>query len=144
MSAAVESLEVSNASRRRSRLRRLDGLGLVLTLATLAFAYASGLSLVQAMRVSNAAAGVVVSKVGIATVEPAELLRELSEAEENASAEQGALRSLAETLALTVDRVSVKFKTAEKVGPVGEGRSAEAQAIVTVEKQAKGQEWPTA
>ena len=31
-----------------------------------------------------------------------------------------------------VDRVSVKFKTAEKVGPVGEGRSAEAQAIATI------------
>jgi 2C-methyl-D-erythritol 2,4-cyclodiphosphate synthase len=26
--------------------------------------------------------------------------------------------------------VSVKFKTAERVGPVGEGKSAEAQAIV--------------
>jgi hypothetical protein len=26
----------------------------------------------------------------------------------------------------------VKFKTAEKVGPVGEGRSAEAQALVTL------------
>jgi len=33
---------------------------------------------------------------------------------------------------LPLDRVSVKFKTAERVGPVGEGRSAEAQAIVTV------------
>ena len=41
---------------------------------------------------------------------------------------------LAATVGLDVDRVSVKFKTAEKVGPVGEGRSAEAQAIVTVEK----------
>jgi len=41
---------------------------------------------------------------------------------------------MAATLSLTVDRVSVKFKTAEKLGPVGEGRSAEAQAIVTVEK----------
>ena len=41
---------------------------------------------------------------------------------------------LAEALALDVDRVSVKFKTAEKVGPVGEGRSAESQAIVTLEK----------
>ena len=39
---------------------------------------------------------------------------------------------LAETLGLAADRVSVKFKTAEKVGPVGEGRSAEAQAIVTL------------
>ncbi len=41
---------------------------------------------------------------------------------------------LAATLDLALDRVSVKFKTAEKVGPVGEGRSAEAQAIVTLER----------
>ena len=41
---------------------------------------------------------------------------------------------LADTLGLALDRVSVKFKTAEKVGPVGEGRSAEAQAIVTVRR----------
>jgi len=41
--------------------------------------------------------------------------------------------SLARTLALDVDRVSVKFKTAERVGPVGEGKSAEAQAIVTID-----------
>lgn len=40
---------------------------------------------------------------------------------------------LAETLHLEVDRVSVKFKTAEGLGPVGEGRSAEAQAIVSLE-----------
>ena len=39
-------------------------------------------------------------------------------------------KKLAETLELADDQVSVKFKTAEKVGPVGEGRSAEAQAIV--------------
>ncbi len=39
---------------------------------------------------------------------------------------------LAATLELSVDLVSVKFKTAERLGPVGEGRSAEAQAIVTV------------
>lgn len=37
---------------------------------------------------------------------------------------------LAESMTLPVELVSVKFKTAEKVGPVGEGRSAEAQAIV--------------
>jgi 2-C-methyl-D-erythritol 2,4-cyclodiphosphate synthase len=37
---------------------------------------------------------------------------------------------LAETLGMAVEDVSVKFKTAEKVGPVGEGRSAEAQAVV--------------
>ena len=41
-------------------------------------------------------------------------------------------QQLAMTMAIELDRVSVKFKTAEKVGPVGEGRSAEAQAIVTL------------
>lgn len=38
--------------------------------------------------------------------------------------------SLAQALNLAQPLVSVKFKTAEKVGPVGEGRSCEAQAIV--------------
>ena len=41
---------------------------------------------------------------------------------------------LAAIVGLPLDRVSVKFKTAEAVGPVGEGRSAEAQAIVTVRR----------
>lgn len=40
--------------------------------------------------------------------------------------------SVAEIVKLPVDRVSVKFKTAERVGPVGLGFSAEAQAIVTI------------
>jgi len=40
--------------------------------------------------------------------------------------------SLARTLDVDLDRVSVKFKTSERVGPVGEGRSAEAQAIATI------------
>jgi 2-C-methyl-D-erythritol 2,4-cyclodiphosphate synthase len=38
--------------------------------------------------------------------------------------------SLAKAMGLPISRVSVKFKTAERVGPVGEGLSAEAQAIV--------------
>ena len=42
--------------------------------------------------------------------------------------------TLARTLELDLDRVSVKFKTAERVGPVGEGRSAEAQAVVTLSR----------
>ncbi|HEY3823549.1 MAG TPA: 2-C-methyl-D-erythritol 2,4-cyclodiphosphate synthase [Bryobacteraceae bacterium] len=41
--------------------------------------------------------------------------------------------SLATTMDLDVERVSVKFKTAEGVGPVGEGQSAEAQAVVLLE-----------
>ena len=40
--------------------------------------------------------------------------------------------SVAGVLGIEISRVSVKFKTAEKVGPVGEGRSAEAQAVVTM------------
>lgn len=39
---------------------------------------------------------------------------------------------LAEVLGIDADRVSVKFKTAEKLGPVGEGRAAEAHAAATV------------
>lgn len=42
--------------------------------------------------------------------------------------------SLAAAVGLDLDRVSVKFRTAEKVGPVGEGRSAEAQAVVTLRR----------
>jgi 2-C-methyl-D-erythritol 2,4-cyclodiphosphate synthase len=42
--------------------------------------------------------------------------------------------SLAAALGLDSERVSVKFKTAEKVGPVGEGKSAEAQAAVLLVK----------
>jgi 2-C-methyl-D-erythritol 2,4-cyclodiphosphate synthase len=45
---------------------------------------------------------------------------------------------VAEAVGVEVDRVSVKFKTAEKLGPVGEGRSAESQAIVTLQKLGTG------
>jgi 2-C-methyl-D-erythritol 2,4-cyclodiphosphate synthase len=44
---------------------------------------------------------------------------------------RGAIREkLAQTLGLAATQVSVKFKTAERLGPVGEGLSAEAQAVV--------------
>jgi len=39
-------------------------------------------------------------------------------------------QKLADVLHLPLDSLSVKFKTAEKVGPVGEGKSCEAHAIV--------------
>jgi 2-C-methyl-D-erythritol 2,4-cyclodiphosphate synthase len=45
---------------------------------------------------------------------------------------QAMRETIAKTLGMEMDRVSVKFKTAEKVGPVGEGRSGEAQAIVSL------------
>ena len=47
--------------------------------------------------------------------------------------------SLAACLQVGVDCVSVKFKTAEGVGPVGEGRSVEAQAMALMRRiAAKG------
>lgn len=46
--------------------------------------------------------------------------------------------NLAQTLDLDVARVSVKFKTAEKLGPAGERRSAESQAIVTLASATNG------
>jgi len=36
---------------------------------------------------------------------------------------------IAEALGLSEDQVNVKAKTAEKMGPVGEGRAIEARAI---------------
>ena len=48
---------------------------------------------------------------------------------------RGAIReSVAKILGLALDAVNVKFKTAERVGPVGEGKSAEAQAIALLVK----------
>ena len=44
-------------------------------------------------------------------------------------------RKLAEVLSVPLDCVSVKFKTAEKLGPVGEGLSAEAHAVVAVRRR---------
>ena len=45
---------------------------------------------------------------------------------------QAIRQRLADTLGLETGCVSVKFKTAEQMGPVGERRSAESQAIVTL------------
>lgn len=39
-------------------------------------------------------------------------------------------QTLANVLQLPLDSLSLKFKTAEKVGPVGEGKSCEAHAVV--------------
>jgi len=47
-------------------------------------------------------------------------------------------QKLADALGMELDRVSVKFKTAEKVGPVGEGKSAEAQAVVSLQRMGSG------
>jgi 2-C-methyl-D-erythritol 2,4-cyclodiphosphate synthase len=46
--------------------------------------------------------------------------------------------NLARVLGLPAGCVGVKFKTAEKVGPVGEGRSCEAQAVVLMGRTGLG------
>jgi 2-C-methyl-D-erythritol 2,4-cyclodiphosphate synthase len=51
---------------------------------------------------------------------------------------QAIREKIAATLDIDPDRVSVKFKTAEQVGPVGELRSAESQALVTLAARASG------
>lgn len=42
--------------------------------------------------------------------------------------------TLAETMGIVAERVSVKFKTHERVGPVGERLSGEAQAVVLLSR----------
>lgn len=68
-------------------------------IATMALAHGSGLSLVQAMHVANAAAGVVVSKLGTATATVDEVLHELQSRDDAEEALPG-LRPLAGTLGL--------------------------------------------
>jgi 2-C-methyl-D-erythritol 2,4-cyclodiphosphate synthase len=48
--------------------------------------------------------------------------------------------SLARGVGLPVHLVNVKFKTAERVGPVGEGQSCEAQAVVLLAAQSPQRE----
>jgi D-beta-D-heptose 7-phosphate kinase/D-beta-D-heptose 1-phosphate adenosyltransferase len=64
-------------------------------IAALALAHADGRSLEQAMHIANAAAGVVVSKLGTATADIAEIMHELSAQDEEGSA--GAIPGLMST-----------------------------------------------
>jgi 2-C-methyl-D-erythritol 2,4-cyclodiphosphate synthase len=45
-------------------------------------------------------------------------------------------QSIAQALSVSIDQVNVKAKTAEKMGPVGEGRAMEARAVVLLVKTA--------
>jgi D-beta-D-heptose 7-phosphate kinase/D-beta-D-heptose 1-phosphate adenosyltransferase len=72
-------------------------------IASLTLAYASGLSLEQSMHIANAAAGVVVSKLGTATATVGEVLQELERQDHASGHELPGLNSLAATKAL-VDR----------------------------------------
>ena len=69
-------------------------------IASMALAHASGLSLSQSMHIANAAAGVVVSKLGTATVTVNEVLHELENEDGLPTDKLLGLRSLASTQAL--------------------------------------------
>ena len=70
-------------------------------IATLALAVASGRSLAQAMHIANAAAGVVVSKLGTATANIAEVMHELSaQADKLAGAPAPGLQSMESALGM--------------------------------------------
>ena len=68
---------VASVSARAREVFDVSGAGDTVV-ATLALAYADGRPLVQAMHIANAAAGVVVSKLGTATADIAEVMHELS------------------------------------------------------------------
>jgi D-beta-D-heptose 7-phosphate kinase/D-beta-D-heptose 1-phosphate adenosyltransferase len=63
-------------------------------IATLALAHASGMPLTEAMRIANAAAGVVVSKFGTATATVAEVMHEIEDQEAGEGDDVASLVSL--------------------------------------------------
>ncbi len=73
----VDSTGVSSVTARAREVFDVSGAGDTV-IATLALAYADGRPLAQAMHIANAAAGVVVSKLGTATADIAEVMHELS------------------------------------------------------------------
>jgi D-beta-D-heptose 7-phosphate kinase/D-beta-D-heptose 1-phosphate adenosyltransferase len=73
----VEAGGVTSVSARAREVFDVSGAGDTV-IATLALAQADGRSLAQAMHIANAAAGVVVSKLGTATADMAEIMHELS------------------------------------------------------------------
>jgi D-beta-D-heptose 7-phosphate kinase/D-beta-D-heptose 1-phosphate adenosyltransferase len=73
----VEPGATSSVSARAREVFDVSGAGDTV-IATLALSYADSRTLVQAMNIANAAAGVVVSKLGTATADIAEVLHELS------------------------------------------------------------------
>jgi D-beta-D-heptose 7-phosphate kinase/D-beta-D-heptose 1-phosphate adenosyltransferase len=85
----VEADAVTSVPARAREVFDVSGAGDTV-IATLALAVASGRSLAQAMHVANAAAGVVVSKLGTATADIAEVMHELSAQDAQAGALPGA------------------------------------------------------
>jgi len=85
--------EVTSVPARAREVFDVSGAGDTV-IAALALAHAGGRSLAQAMHIANAAAGVVVSKLGTATANIAEVMHELSAQSEQAGVVAGGLQSL--------------------------------------------------
>ena len=85
--------EVTSVPARAREVFDVSGAGDTV-IAALALAHAGGRSLAQAMHIANAAAGVVVSKLGTATANIAEVMHELSAQSEPAGVVAGGLQSL--------------------------------------------------
>ena len=77
MTLVESSGEVTSVPARAREVFDVSGAGDTV-IASLALAYASGRTLAQAMHIANAAAGVVVSKLGTATADIAEVMHELA------------------------------------------------------------------
>jgi D-beta-D-heptose 7-phosphate kinase/D-beta-D-heptose 1-phosphate adenosyltransferase len=81
----VEPAGTASVSARAREVFDVSGAGDTV-IAALTLAYADGRSLVQAMHIANAAAGVVVSKLGTATADIAEVMHELSAQDQEGAA----------------------------------------------------------
>jgi D-beta-D-heptose 7-phosphate kinase/D-beta-D-heptose 1-phosphate adenosyltransferase len=85
--------EVTSVSARAREVFDVSGAGDTV-IATLAVAHASGRTLAGAMRIANAAAGVVVSKLGTATANIAEVVHELDAHDHESGAPSSVLQPL--------------------------------------------------
>ena len=99
MTLVERSGDVTSVPARAREVFDVSGAGDTV-IATLALAHASGRTLAQAMHIANAAAGVVVSKLGTATADLAEVMHELAAQHEQMGSAIAGLQTMPATLAL--------------------------------------------
>ncbi len=99
MTLVERSGEVTSVPARAREVFDVSGAGDTV-IAALALAHAGGRSLAQAMHIANAAAGVVVSKLGTATADIAEVMHELAAQSEAVDGAATGLQSLTATRGL--------------------------------------------
>lgn len=102
MTLVQASGEVRSVQARALEVFDVSGAGDT-AIATFALAYASGETMARAMEIANAAAGIVVGKLGTATVNPDELARAVDDDEDRNAGPNATLLDLGSAVAL-VDR----------------------------------------